>query len=298
MTAFILLTLLVGGGLAYVRWAAHCIAHGAALWWFIVGAPVVYLAPAAILTFVWFLVAWLWRTPRPVEVRLGVAGSVRLYVVEAVTLAGSWPLLALHRLLIQDPAPAPALRPVILIHGVLVNDGIWFWFRRRLERLGIGPVYTVNYGPPLASIERFARQLAERIDAVCAATSAAQVVLVGHSMGGLVARAYLRRFGGERVARLITIGTPHHGSLLAWTFPGRSLAQMHPGNVWLETLNQSENDAPPVPMTAIWSRHDSMVIPQASAMLAGAENKAVIGVGHNALLLNLPVLEFVRRLLV
>src|SRR5207302_9325482 len=99
-------------------------------------------------------------------------------------------------------------------------------------REGFAPVYTINYGPPHADIERFAAQLARKIESICAQTSATRVVLICHSMGGLVARAYLRQCGPARLARLITIGTPHHGSMLAWTFPGRSLAQMRPGNVW------------------------------------------------------------------
>ncbi len=51
-----------------------------------------------------------------------------------------------------------------------------------------------------------------RIGDIEAATGASQVVLVGHSMGGLVARAYLRRYGGAKVRRLITIGTPHQAA--------------------------------------------------------------------------------------
>jgi len=284
MTALLLLALLSAGAWAYLRRAAHEIAHGWPTWWFVAAAPLAYLAPAIILTAAGFTVAWLWRTPRPPDARLGLAGSVRLYVAETLTLAASWPCLALHRALVRDPPPQPARRPVILIHGVLVNDGMWLLFRRRLRRFGVGPVYTINYGPPLADVESFARQLSERIEAVCAATGAARVVLVGHSMGGLVARAYLRRFGAERVERLITIGTPHHGSILAWSLPGRSLAQMRPGNAWLATLNEAEGKPPPVPITCIWSRHDSMVIPQASARLAGADEVAIVGVGHNALL--------------
>jgi triacylglycerol esterase/lipase EstA (alpha/beta hydrolase family) len=284
MTALTMLALLAAGVWAYIRWAAHSTAHGVSVWWFVAGAPIAYLAPAIILTGAWFTVAWLWRTPRPPEARLDFAGSLRLYLLEMLTLAASWPLLALHRVLIRDPRPANARRPVILVHGVLVNDGMWFWFRRRLQQLGVGPVYTVNYGPPHAGIERFARQLAAKVDAVCESTGAAKVALIGHSMGGLVSRAYLRRFGAERVDRLVTIGTPHHGSILAWSFPGRSLAQMHPGGAWLAELNRAENEPPPVPIKSIWSRHDCMVIPQASAVLAGADNVAVIGVGHNALL--------------
>jgi len=284
MTAFLLIVALVAGVAAYVAWALQSISHGAAAWWFVVGAPIAYFLPAFVLVTLWFGLTWIWRTPRPPETRLGFASMLRLYVTEIWTVAASWLLMVLHRFLIRDPAPAPAQRPVLLVHGVLVNDGVWLSLQRFLASNGGTPVYTINYGPPLADIEWFAEQLHTRIDEILAATGAERVVLVAHSMGGLVARAYLRRFGAGRVAKLITIGAPHHGSVLAWSFPGTCLAQMRPGNAWLTDLNRDENSAAPVPITSIWSRHDSMVAPRASSVLGNAENIALVGIAHNALL--------------
>ena len=293
MTAFLLFVALVAGVAAYISLAAYWIAHGAAVWWFIVGAPIAYFTPAFVLVTLWFGLAWIWRTPRPPETQLGFASTLRLYLTEIWTVAASWVLMVLHRLLIRDPLPAPAQRPVLLIHGVLVNDGVWFFVRRFLARRGIAPVYTINYGPPLGDIESFAEQLHAKIEEVRSAMGAERVVLVAHSMGGLVARAYLRRFGGGRVARLITIGTPHHGSILAFTFPGCCLGQMHPGNSWLAELNRDEEAPTHVPIILIWSRHDSMVAPQASAVLGNAENIALVGIAHNALLGDERVMQLV-----
>ena len=295
MTALLLLALLVAGGLGYLHWAANAVAHGAPVWWFVAGAPAVYFAPAAALVAVWLAASWLLRSPRPSDARIGPAGTLRLFAIEVWRLGLSWPLMALHRLLIRDPPPAPAKRPVVLIHGVLVNDGVWFTLRRFVMRRGVAPVYTVNYGPPFADIERFAGQLAARVEAICAVTGAQRVVLVAHSMGGLVARAYLRRFGATRVGRLVTLATPHHGSLLAYTFPGRGLTQMHPGNRWLEELNRDEAVPSPVAVTSIWSRHDTLVMPQASSVLACADNIALIGIAHNAILADRSVMERVVR---
>ncbi|HEV8553872.1 MAG TPA: alpha/beta fold hydrolase [Casimicrobiaceae bacterium] len=295
MTALLLFVALVAGAAAYVIWASYWIAQGAATWWFVVGAPVAYFAPAFVLVTLWFALAWIWRTPRPPEARLGFASTLRVYVTEIWTVAASWLLMVLHRLLIHDPVPAPAQRPVVLVHGVLVNDGVWLSLRRSLARNGVAPIYTINYGPPLADIEWFAEQLHTRIEAIRAATGAERPVLVAHSMGGLVARAYLRHFGAARVAKLITIGAPHHGSMLAWSFPGACLAQMRPGNAWLTDLNRDENRAGPVPITSIWSRHDSMVAPQASSVLGNAENIALVGIAHNALLGDERVMELVVR---
>lgn len=285
MTAIALTLALAAGIYGYMHWAAVSIAAGAAPAWFVLGAPLAYFTPAIVLVTVSFAMAWIWRTPRPPEARISVAAALRMYCVEVWTIGISWPLMAFHRLLAHDPVPAPARGPVLLIHGVLVNDGIWIPFRRYLSRSGIAPVYTLNYGPPLADIERFAEQLDAKIDAIRVATGAERVLLIGHSMGGLVARAYLRRFGGRRVARLITLGTPHHGSVLAYLFPGRSLAQLRPRNAWLAELNGADVTAS-VPITSVWSRHDSMVAPQASSVLERAQNVALVGIAHNALLTN------------
>ncbi|TMG84473.1 MAG: alpha/beta fold hydrolase, partial [Betaproteobacteria bacterium] len=229
MTALLLLVAFIAGAAWYVGWASHWIAQGAAAWWFVVGAPLAYLSPALLLVTMWFVESWVWRTPRPPKARLGFGAALRLYLTEIWTVGLSWPLMVLHRLLIHDPVAAPAERPIVLIHGVLVNDGVWILVRRFLARNGVAPVYTMNYGPPLADIEWFAGQLHTRIEKIRTETGAERVVLLTHSMGGLVARAYVRRFGSERVARLITIGAPHHGSMLAHTFPGGCLAQMRPG---------------------------------------------------------------------
>jgi len=190
----------------------------------------------------------------------------------------------------RDPRPQPACAPVLLVHGVLCNAGVWIGMRDALRRMGIGPVYTISLGPPLASIDRFADQLARRIDAILIDTGARELSLVGHSMGGIVARAYLQRHGSDRVARLVTIGTPHAGSVHAWLFPGTSLRQLRPGNAWLDALNAAP--LPSIPIVSIWSWHDSMVAPQDSSMLPGAHNIALKGIGHNALLRN----DSVRRL--
>jgi triacylglycerol esterase/lipase EstA (alpha/beta hydrolase family) len=295
MTAIALLLLLIAGASGYMSWADYRVAHGDPLWWFIAGAPLAYLLPVLLLASVWFTLSWIWRTPRPLEYRLGPVAGARLFLTEVGAVALSWPLMVVHRLLIADPTPARARLALLLVHGVAVNDGVWFALRRDLARRGLGPVYTINYGPPLAGIEHFAGQLASRVDAIRAATGAERVTLIAHSMGGLVARAYLRRFGAARIAQLITIGTPHHGSMLAYTFPGCCLAQMHPGNPWLLELNRDESAPTPVPITSIWSRHDSMVAPQASSALRNAENIALVGVAHNALLGDRGVMEIIAR---
>jgi pimeloyl-ACP methyl ester carboxylesterase len=292
MWTAITLWVVIGGGMAaYVAWAAASVAEGAAWGWFVVAAPLVYLLVPLFFTLQWFALAWIFRSPRPPDVRLGLAATMRLFWHEFVAIAGSGLRMASYRWLVRDPPPAPATLPVLLVHGVLCNAGVWSAVKRRLEARGIRPVYALSYGPPLASIEAFAAQLAAKVDAVLEATGAAQLVVVGHSMGGLVIRAYLRKYGGARIRRAITLGSPHRGSVHARTFFGRCLREIRPGSRWLAQL--AADEAPPLaaPVVSIWSWHDSMVAPQDSAVLAGAVNVALSGVGHNALLRDRAVLE-------
>jgi len=284
MTTAISLWLVIGGAIAlYARSAFHAVANGANPWWYVAGAPLLYLAVLCSVTLLWFALAWIFRAARPQEMRIGLAGTLRLYRDEVRAIARHGRHMALFRWLPPDPPPAPARAPVLLLHGVLCNRGSMEDLRTELGARNIQPLYTLSYGPPLASIERFVDQVAAKIDAILAATGAARVALVGHSMGGLVARAYLRRHGPDKVSTVIMLGTPHHGSVHAWLFPGTSLLQLRPGNAWLGELNRSTAAPAGVRIVSLWSWHDSMVAPQTSAQLEGAVNIALRGIGHNAL---------------
>jgi triacylglycerol esterase/lipase EstA (alpha/beta hydrolase family) len=283
-TAVVLGTLVVGGFAAYAAWAYAAVGAGAAAWPFVLGAPLAYLALPFLFTCVWMALGWWWRAPAPPAVALSATGVLRLFANEFASLAMSPLRMALYRFLLPDPPPAPSALPVLLVHGVGCNAGVWAGLARDLAARGVAPVYTISYGPPLASIELFADQLAARIAAIRAATGAAQVAIVTHSMGGLVTRAYLRRYGGAHVRRVVTLGAPHYGSRHAWLMFGTCLGQMRPGNAWLAGLDAGDDAAAGVPVVSLWSWHDSMVTPQTSARLPWAENVAIAGVAHNALL--------------
>jgi pimeloyl-ACP methyl ester carboxylesterase len=290
VTAVTLLVAYCGAVAAYVVWAVTAASQGANIGWLIAGAPAIYAAFYLVFAGFAFALAWIYRTPRPPEWRIGARATLRLFVGEAAAMAKSHPRMAFEWWAMHDPPAAPASNPVLLLHGVLCNAGMWGGALPRIAAACKSPVYTLSYGPPQAAIETFVDELAARIATIRAATGAAKVTLVAHSMGGLVARAYLRRYGAGQVRCLVAIGAPHHGSVHAWLVPGRCLAQIRPGSAWLAELNRNESAGPPVRVVSLWSRHDSMVAPQASAWLEGAENIGVIGVGHNALIENSQVL--------
>ena len=170
--------------------------------------------------------------------------------------------------------------PLLLIHGYQCNRGFWIWMRSRLEAAG-WVVATHSMEPVWTEIDNYADGIEQRIDEVLAATGAPQVILICHSMGGLAARAYLRRHGKGKVARMITLGSVHHGTELARLGLGPNARQMRIGNPWLIALGAP--GAVPVPQgsVSIFSHHDNYVFPQETASrLEGATHIAISGVSH------------------
>ncbi|RYF44710.1 MAG: alpha/beta fold hydrolase, partial [Comamonadaceae bacterium] len=109
-------------------------------------------------------------------------------------------------------------------------------------------------------------------------------VLVCHSMGGLAARAWWRAHGVDgRVARIITIGSPHHGTWLARFSRMPNGRQMRQRNAWLAALELSETRRPLPPCTCWYSNCDNIVFPARTASLPHADNRLLPGVAHVAL---------------
>jgi triacylglycerol esterase/lipase EstA (alpha/beta hydrolase family) len=105
----------------------------------------------------------------------------------------------------------------------------------------------------------------------------------------------MRAHGTHALARLITLGTPHHGTALARFGLGQNAFQMRPGSAWLRQLASSEDFATRALVTSLYTHHDNIVSPQESSRLEGARNLEFGGVGHVALGSNPRVLAAVMQ---
>ncbi len=230
-----------------------------------------------------FLLTETFRSPRSESTHIGMRGWLRLLYAEVwAVLRVFFVLHPLEPWLNRPEPPVPATgTPVLLVHGFFSNGGYWWGIKRYLRRNGIVALYTLNLEPLFADIDELAEQLAQRVAAIRRASGRPRVVLVAHSMGGLVCRAYLQRNGAAgHVARLVTLGTPHAGTVLARLLPGPNLRQMRPRSGWLMALRERERGGPAVATTCIYSVHDNIIAPQDSGTLPGAKNIPVAGVGH------------------
>jgi hypothetical protein len=183
--------------------------------------------------------------------------------------------------------PLAARIPVLLVHGLVDNRSVFSVMRRSLRRRGFAHVCTWNYSPLLTDVARGAAEFGAHLERICEQTGYDSVHVVGHSLGGLIARYHVQRQGGDRhVESLVTVGTPHQGSVLAHVVPTPLIRQLRPGSAVLQELTEPATDCR-TPITAIYSDLDQMVLPTSSGRCdhpdLTARNVLVRGVGHLSL---------------
>jgi pimeloyl-ACP methyl ester carboxylesterase len=241
-----------------------------------------------------FTVAWYERvnSDPTLDERRRPALAIRLMLSEFLCLLATL-ILRPFGWLPPRIAPGPARRtPVILLHGLFQNRGCLLPLRWRLRAAGYDRIISVN-SPPWGKLEALLDTVAATVAAVRQTSGSDKVHLVGHSMGGILARYYLQLQGGApHVATCVTLGSPHLGSKLA-PFAVSSLGRnLLPGSPLLTRLN-----AEPLPggvhFTSVYSRHDNIIVPMDSARLDGADNLELTGLGHTAMLFSARVAEAV-----
>ena len=191
--------------------------------------------------------------------------------------------------------------PIILVHGFVDNRSIFTLLRRALRRRGFGRVMTLSYSPLAQDIRTVAARLGQLVEKTCEETGYERVHVVGHSLGGIIARYYVQRLGGDaRVHTLCTLGSPHTGTFAAVLVPQRLVKQLRPGS---DVMRELAEPAPGVRtrFVAFWSDLDQLIVPKRSARLdhpdLSARNVLLRGVGHMSLPIDSRVVREITALL-
>ncbi len=184
--------------------------------------------------------------------------------------------------------------PLLLVHGLTDTSHKMRKIASHLRGLG-WDVYDIDLMPNNgdAKLEVLAQQVADFVEQTFAPHQ--QFDLIGFSMGGLVSRYYVQRLGGiggkqNRVQRLITISSPHNGTVTAYFSLRPGCVQMRPESEFIVDLNRDADSLKQLSFTSLWTPFDLMILPPSSSQL---------GIGTEIMLpvLTHPLMVFDRRCL-
>jgi triacylglycerol esterase/lipase EstA (alpha/beta hydrolase family) len=245
----------------------------------------IFLSIKFAITTVNFVIAALANRRDPVGFKLHPMRLLYGFMEEqwATTMSLFWTLpWAVLKTLPTPLTPLPHRLPVLMIHGYVCNRGYWIPAAQKLIAKGY-VTDSITLEPAFGSIDTYTALIHAQVSALKAQTGAQKVVLVCHSMGGLAARAYLRDYGEGAIAHVITVGTPHDGTVIAQLGLGENTRQMERKSKWRKALALDEPATRYTLFTTIYSRIDNIVAPARTGVLPGAKEIELIDVGHVAM---------------
>jgi pimeloyl-ACP methyl ester carboxylesterase len=206
---------------------------------------------------------------------------------------GMWPLgfadAGLDGVDASTDQPTEVQTPVLLVHGYGANKSNWLFLRRYLRHAGFRRVHALNYNALGADVPALAEQCAARASELRERFGVDQVHVIGHSLGGLVARYAVQVTGLPGAAVCITIASPHSGvrlarfgSPLARLSPLASGLQLRPDSAIMRDLRRTARPMP-TRFVAYYSNLD-LLVPARRAMILepdlAATNILVKDQGH------------------
>lgn len=136
-------------------------------------------------------------------------------------------------------------RPVLLVHGYLHNASAWTYLMPKLHYAGFRSIYTINLWPPIrCGINDYAKQIQEKVTQIAEETGQKEVIVIGHSMGGLAARRAALNLAAEnssfKISHVASIGSPFRGAWAALIgyFFGQNAKDLLPGSEFTTKLQE------------------------------------------------------------
>ncbi len=211
---------------------------------------------------------------------------VLLAVVLLLALATAAAVVAVVVSRADAPTGAPVSQeqpgPVLLVPGYGGSTASLQLLAGRLTAEGRDTTVVELPGDGTGDLEAAADALGDAADAALSRTGADSVDVVGYSAGGVVARLWVADGGAELARRVVTLGSPHHGTTLvdvaAQFAPSRcpeGCRQLAPGSELLAGLNAGDETPAGPTWVSLWTVQDETVTPPESARLEGALNLTV-----------------------
>ncbi|WP_416961708.1 esterase/lipase family protein [Streptomyces sp. Agncl-13] len=203
-------------------------------------------------------------------------------IVTALSAVTTSLLLSLS--LASTPAQAASHDPIVFVHGLSGSASGWDDWVADFEADGYSSseLFAWSYDWTQSNVTT-ASQLATEVKSVLAQTGASKVDIVGHSMGTLSSRYFLKNLSGTSyVDHFVSVAGVNHGtsvaSLCGWLYT--SCKEMQTGSSFLTALNSGDETPGSVSYAAYWSDCDAAIDPDTSAQLSGATNVDVGCISH------------------
>lgn len=216
--------------------------------------------------------------------------TLRVAGLEAVAFARQAVLL--HRdVAAVYPRDAEAGQDVVvLLHGLFATAGVLRPMRRTIELKA--PAHTASFtyapGPGVDAIAQSLGELVARLP------SGVRVHLVGHSLGGVVARWYLQEHGGDpRVVQTVSLASPFRGTRHARLMPTGAGRDILPDSEVLQRLARRAHVAAHVPHLSVIAADDRVVTER--ARFEHGDELVIDSCGHNSLLFHPSVADVVAE---
>ncbi len=203
-------------------------------------------------------------------------------LTSTVVTAGMWPLGFADRGIDQLPAEVQeshVATPVLLVHGYGANKSNWLFVNRYLQQAGFDRLHALNYNPLTADIPELAERCATRAEELKAHFGVDRIHVIGHSLGGIIARYAVQVLGLQGVDVCITIASPHggvrlaqRGSSIAALSPLASGYSLRPDSAVMTMLHASARRLP-TRFVAYYSNLD-LIVPARRAMIVEPELEA------------------------
>ncbi|PIO08976.1 hypothetical protein COT47_00390 [Candidatus Woesearchaeota archaeon CG08_land_8_20_14_0_20_43_7] len=180
--------------------------------------------------------------------------------------------------------------PIIALHGYCQMKHTFTYLQKHFAK-NDRTVIPIGYGSFYQDIRRSAEQAAEGIERIAHDSPTRRVDMIGHSMGGLVGAYIVKALDQSKyVDRIVALGSPFQGTVMAHLGVGKSAGQMVPGSDFLEELCKAETPAT-IFASSVFSDADELLIPHKNGWCPGWKNILVQDVAHLGLIYNKNILD-------
>lgn len=168
---------------------------------------------------------------------------------------------------------------VVFVHGLYASAGVFRPLKAALTSAYRVGTSSFSYLPGVG-IESLTARLGVVLSKV---TGHYPVILIGHSLGGLVVRQHVRGLSRDpRVVHTISLAAPFRGTHRHHLVPGQAGRDLTPGAKILDSLLGNDVANQRVSHLSLLAEHDQLIIP--GAIPKYGQHEVILGAGHNGIL--------------